>query len=213
MLNFCQTILRFGHLRRVWDGNRERYVNFLKPFLGNIRSTDTYFGLKHDQIHRKKGLNGIIESFLSLFPELQSLSEPVEQTKQYNRDRVYGKLASIGYGLEGVPLSAIQVHCTMQVNEEGEFNGILGPADEPEEMCYFVVYRQGRNKKLLTESVIDHDAPEYIHRYKLLQAYPVRMMLHDITAVMDFIAHNLVQSIILLPYQPLVELEVNHYWV
>ena len=109
MLNFCQMILHIGPTQEIRDGNRECYVTFLKPFLGNLWNNNTYFGTKVDQINRKKGLTGIIQSFQTIFPSVQALAPPTDKANQYCRYSVYSKLENVGYGLEGGRLSAIQI--------------------------------------------------------------------------------------------------------
>ena len=197
MLNFRQMIVRFGPTRRIWDGNRERYVTFLKPFLGNLRNNDTYFGTKLDQINRKKGLNGIIQSFQNVFPEVQLLAPPMDTPARYSRYRVYSNFEKIMFANEGTPVSAVQIRCSVD-NEAS----MLVPDEDSELLRFFVIHRMGRNKKVLRELMVEDDNPQDIHGHHLLQAYPVRMMDLAIIADMLFVQTHIVRSVVFFPYEP-----------
>ena len=195
MLNFRQMIVRFGPTRRIWDGNRERYVTFLKPFLVNLRNNETYFGTKLDQINRKKGLTGVIQSFVGVFPEVQLLAPPIEIPNRYTRYRVYSNVDKIMFGQVGVPISALQIRCQVAENTGCLISDVGGDL-----IRLFVVYRIGRNRKVLRELNVEDDHPHYVHDQKFLQAFPVTMSATVITADMTFVETNLVRSVVLLPY-------------
>ena len=55
-LNFHDQIVEYGHLRLYWEGNRERYIQSVKPLLQNIRKSETYLELKMIELHTNMGL-------------------------------------------------------------------------------------------------------------------------------------------------------------
>jgi hypothetical protein len=193
MLNFRQMIVRFGPTRRIWDGNRERYVTFLKPFLGSLRNNNTYFGTKLDQINRMKGLTGVLQSYVGVFPEVQTLAPPIIVPNRYTTYRVYSKLEKVEFGHDGIPISAIQIWCDI-----AEDTGTLIPEGVGGPIRLFVVYRIGRNRKVLRELLVDYHNPQLVHGHQLLQACPVQMSPTVITADMTFVETNLVRCVVLL---------------
>ena len=59
-LNFHDQIEYYGHLRFYWEGNRERYVQVIKPLLKNIRKTDTYLHKKLEDLHIQNALRELL---------------------------------------------------------------------------------------------------------------------------------------------------------
>ena len=76
MLNLYHMLQMFGLVRNIWDGNRKNFVCFIKPFLGNIRDSTSYFGVKLDQIHLLQSLKGIMEKLISMIPAIRDLDPP-----------------------------------------------------------------------------------------------------------------------------------------
>lgn len=59
-LNFQDQIEFYGHLRFYWEGNRERYVQVIKPLLKNMRKTDTYLYKKLADLHIQNALRELL---------------------------------------------------------------------------------------------------------------------------------------------------------
>ena len=60
LLNLKGQIDMFGPLRLYWEGNRERYIQTIKPLLHNMRTTNTYLDKKLQQLHSNIGLREIL---------------------------------------------------------------------------------------------------------------------------------------------------------
>ena len=52
LLNLPSQIEQFGSMRLYWEGVNERYIQFIKPHLKNMRSSTTFLALKLDNIHK-----------------------------------------------------------------------------------------------------------------------------------------------------------------
>jgi hypothetical protein len=90
LLNCVHTISRFGSSRNNWDGDREAYVGYMKPYLWNIRSSDNYFKTKLEHIHLKTALSGLIRNNTSN-------DTSGDNSLRYSAvHRVYPNLESIG---------------------------------------------------------------------------------------------------------------------
>lgn len=110
---------------------------------------------------------------------------------------MYSKLEKVKFGVEGVPISAVQICCS--VDSEA---GILIPDDGDGLLRLFVVHRIGRSKKVLRELMVEDDYPQDVHGHHLLQAYPVRMLDLAIVADMNFVEAHIVRSVVFLHYVP-----------
>lgn len=42
LLNLKDLVLRFGHMRKLWEGEREKYIKFVKKVLQSMQNSDTY---------------------------------------------------------------------------------------------------------------------------------------------------------------------------
>ena len=61
LLNLPSQISNFGSLRHYWEGSRERYIQIIKPFMRNMRQTDSFLSTKMVQIYTKNILNNFLE--------------------------------------------------------------------------------------------------------------------------------------------------------
>ena len=52
LLNLPRQIEQFGSMRLYWEGVNERYIQYIKPHLKNMRSSTTFLILKLDNIHK-----------------------------------------------------------------------------------------------------------------------------------------------------------------
>jgi hypothetical protein len=112
-------------------------------------------------------------------------------------------------------VSAVQIRCSTD-----DVNGALLPAGNEDDgiIRIFLVYRQGRFKKILRELSIEEDNPYRVHGNSLLQAYPVQMLEQDIEADMTFVAKNTVRSVVFLQYSPPNHMQdagnnATYYWL
>ena len=60
LLNCPGQIERYGHVRLYWEGNRERYIQMIKPLLKNMRTTLSFRLLKLDELHTSDGLRELM---------------------------------------------------------------------------------------------------------------------------------------------------------
>ena len=61
LLNLPDQISNFGSLRHYWEGSRERYIQIIKPFMKNMRQTDSFLATKMVQIYTKNILNNFLD--------------------------------------------------------------------------------------------------------------------------------------------------------
>ena len=52
LLNLPTQIEQFGSMRLYWEGVNERYIQFIKPYLKNMRSSTSFLITKLSQIHK-----------------------------------------------------------------------------------------------------------------------------------------------------------------
>ncbi len=52
LLNLPDQICKYGSIRYPWEGNRERYIQVVKPVLKALRHTSTYYKRKIQQVHK-----------------------------------------------------------------------------------------------------------------------------------------------------------------
>ena len=61
--NLSEQIDQFGSVRDYWEGTYERYIQYVKPFMKNVRNTESYLGVQLSNIHNSHLLNNLIEQF------------------------------------------------------------------------------------------------------------------------------------------------------
>ncbi len=64
LLNLKDQMDTYGHIRLYWEGNRERYIQEVKPLMRNLRSTSSYFALKLKQLHNDTSLREVMGKML-----------------------------------------------------------------------------------------------------------------------------------------------------
>lgn len=89
LLNYPRQIKKFGHIRLYWEGNRERYIQCVKPLLTNMRHSETYLITKVKEIYSKNTLKFFMKGDTS-------------PTKEYDRYRMYKIYSQIKIVLESV---------------------------------------------------------------------------------------------------------------
>ena len=92
-LNFREQIDKYGHLRFYWEGNRERFVQYIKPILQNMRKTDTYIFQKMVELNT---IRAIRELLTVLDVPGRWLSET---RKRYKPVKIYNNSASMSEAL------------------------------------------------------------------------------------------------------------------
>ena len=59
LLNIPEQIDNFGSLRWHWEGSRERFIQKVKPFMRNLRITDSFMKLQMKNIHHVNTLSNL----------------------------------------------------------------------------------------------------------------------------------------------------------
>ena len=60
LLNLPNTIKKFGPLRLYWDGNRERTIQYIKPFLIHSRKTPSFYKTKLCSVMRVQIIDNLV---------------------------------------------------------------------------------------------------------------------------------------------------------
>ena len=104
LLNLPAQIREFGPLHLYWEGNRERFIQHLKPMLNNPRWTAPYLKTRHEQLYREAELtNGLISEASSDGIEIDG--QRLLSTRAYKTaDHIHENL-SLGLPLVGLLLS------------------------------------------------------------------------------------------------------------
>ena len=63
ILNLSEQIDQFGSIHDYWEGTHERYIQYVKPFMKNVRNSESYLGIQLLNIHNSHVLNNIFEQF------------------------------------------------------------------------------------------------------------------------------------------------------
>ena len=63
ILNLSDQIDKFGCIRDYWEGTFERFIQYVKPFMKNVRNSESYLGLQLSNIHKSHLLNNLIQQF------------------------------------------------------------------------------------------------------------------------------------------------------
>ena len=99
LLNLPSQIERFGKLRLLWEGNRERYISTMRPFLKQMRKKPTFLKTKLTHLTQKQGLEHLMQTV------------PLASESQYDRYqnvRIYSGVTEIEERIQsGKPLSAV----------------------------------------------------------------------------------------------------------
>ena len=85
ILNLSEQIDQFGSIHDYWKGTYERYIQYVKPFMKNVRNTESYLGVQLSNIHNSHVLDNIFDQF------------DVDKMSSYERHRnviIYSSLES-----------------------------------------------------------------------------------------------------------------------
>ena len=63
ILNLSEQIDQFGSVCDYWEGTYEQYIQYVKPFMKNVRNTESYLGVKLSNIHNSHLLNNLTQDF------------------------------------------------------------------------------------------------------------------------------------------------------
>ena len=63
LLNLCDQIKSFGSIRWYWDGSRERFIQFVKPFMSNMRNTSSYLKIQYNRVQQSNLLNDLLQTY------------------------------------------------------------------------------------------------------------------------------------------------------
>ena len=85
ILNLPFQIKQFGHLRYFWDGNHERTIQNIKPYLKRARSTDTYFKTKMEEMYTNQFIDIVSDYFYNKCNSLNQVDFEYPEYKVYDR--------------------------------------------------------------------------------------------------------------------------------
>ena len=63
LLNLPDQIEQFGSIRLYWEGTSERYIQYVKPLMKNIRNTTSYLAIQFHNLQQSNTLNHISELY------------------------------------------------------------------------------------------------------------------------------------------------------
>ena len=108
LLNLPDQINTFGHIRNYWEGSRERYIQLVKPFMKNNRSTASYL-----QIQLK---NVLSQTILTQVESSLSSQEFIEKHHaRYSGIRRYRSLNDVLYAVDNYE----PIQCVTVLDNEG----------------------------------------------------------------------------------------------
>ena len=87
LLNLPHQILHYGPLRLYWEGNRERYIQVVKPILINKRTTVSYLETKLKKIYRLSTFKNMLSHKIS--------SKQIQSNKQNYDIKIYHCLQKV----------------------------------------------------------------------------------------------------------------------
>ena len=85
LLNLPNTIKKYGPLRLYWDGNRERTIQYIKPFLIHTRQTPGYYKSKLCNVMRVQIIDNLIEQLRKDTSVSKITENIIKEWKLYNR--------------------------------------------------------------------------------------------------------------------------------
>lgn len=91
LLNLPQQVDQFGPLYLHWDGVNERYIQHVKPFLKNMRTSVSYLTTKLQRLHRHSAMEHIYSSF-------ENMNLPTYD--RYNDVVIYNDISELNSNIE-----------------------------------------------------------------------------------------------------------------
>ena len=94
LLNLPSQVHMFGKIHNHWEGSRERYIQYIKPFLKNMRSSDQYLKTELFNVQNTNLLND--------FQKTHFCRNQTEIAKRYTQIKVYSSTEKIIYQFQVV---------------------------------------------------------------------------------------------------------------
>ena len=83
LLNLPEQIKQFGSVRLYWEGTCERYIQYVKPLMKNMRNTTSYLAIQLHNLQQSNTLNHISELH-ELNPICQTSNSRLKNSKLYS---------------------------------------------------------------------------------------------------------------------------------
>ena len=83
LLNLPDQIKKFGNIRLFWDGNKERCIQTVKPYLKRARLDSSFLKRKLEYLYRKQTIDFMLEEYLLL--NNNDNLEYIYEDKKYER--------------------------------------------------------------------------------------------------------------------------------
>lgn len=101
LLNLPLQVYMYGKIHNHWEGSRERFIQYIKPFLKNMRSSDQYLRTELFNVQNTNLLND--------FQKVHFGINRSELIKRYNQIKVYLSIDKMKSNvLSGEPISCLQ---------------------------------------------------------------------------------------------------------
>ena len=88
LLNLPDQIKQFGSIRFYWEGTCERYIQYVKPLMTNMRNTPTYLAKQFHTLQQKNMMDHIMETVPNSDLNLKKYT-------RYNDMKIYSDVASV----------------------------------------------------------------------------------------------------------------------
>ena len=122
LLNLPDQIKQFGSIRLYWEGTCERYIQYVKPLMTNMRNTPTYLAKQFHTLQQKNMMDHIMETVPNSDLNLKKYT-------RYNDMKIYSDVASVAeilqesevfmcvYDTTQHELDVTQLYCIVKKND------------------------------------------------------------------------------------------------
>ena len=183
LLNLALQQQYFGSVRNFWEGERERYIQHIKPLLSHLRHSTSFLLTKLERLYQFIALDYVIESIPNGIGA--SISEP--NYERYTDFIIYKNLETVNKLLaENKPISGIELNVTSLTNNTNSFCVVIKTAHQSL-TCYKIVF-------LETDGYI-----RCAHFYKDIQLFVENVNILSIYQSKHHLQTNIVDFILLVP--------------
>ena len=85
LLNLPRQIKRYGNIRLYWDGNKERCIQYVKPYLSKTQHTATFYEKKLQRVYKLQTIDLLLNNFIKTNKHDQTFATNYEHMKVYER--------------------------------------------------------------------------------------------------------------------------------
>lgn len=122
LLNLPDQIKQFGSIRFYWEGTCERYIQYVKPLMKNMRNTPTYLAKQFHTLQQKNMMDHMMEAVTDNDLNLKKYT-------RYNDMKIYSDVASVAeilqesevfmcvYDTNQHGLDLTQLYCIVKKND------------------------------------------------------------------------------------------------